>query len=919
MKAIDQDQQKLLDELKLGDKSLESLWSDEMGLFKEMRGALAKLHSRQTPATLALKFVTKFDRLFGPKATDKSYSVFRDIKTKDGGTKISINYQVDNLIVLGGRINVYFDNEGTLRKVDSSLPKEVVLRGETIINEESLYNLLMEKFTSHPDSESYIKEQKNQAAGTSAFIFPATSQPMQVLRRVDNGSYHPTWMGLAILPVEMELPGGEKQTTLTQAEYYVDATNGEFLKTEATIEFADVAVNVPGRAVIRDNGNLVTVTTRGIQRDGGDYYLKNTGKDIDIITFDANGNNVDTVAELRDGTMDMCQDADGDWSESTSSCAAADRSASQQPEIDLHRFATQIYEYYENLGWKGFDNEGWDTCPVRAVAHIGLDANAYFNKFSMTGTGNMYGFIAFYDGECDSGSLQYDFIAGDLGIVAHEYQHAITYFGVIKSNGDPGGLYSDTIRGAMREGYSDTFAGLISGIWTNPALAPDGVCAAGRPFRRMEYPRSSDIKPPSWNGTYCDHYEEIGDVNNKYFKSTILSHTAFLVAEGGVHDRSSRSPQYIPVPPVGAEATARIWLTALTEKLDGLAAGGGDQRMVDVANYLLDAAQDEYGRRSEEYVLLRRALYAVGLYPFNTTASPYQKALYGGEACMMPWGWSWRRSQEYLSLPMFRHWQSMDLFIDNGSGITYEAVIGRENSVFARMRNIGDQDLNDVTVELWYRKVGANVPLNDRDWKRCKDSSASDCTKIIPLLPAGSSTFEDTYTDADAVKWFLDPEEVNGEIDHVSLKATILCDAPNHDNDYESSVHSNVQHVQVGLVGSAIIRARVRWNETGIWLEQGKTYQFSATGQWSDGIIRTGPDGYRLWPLIIAEGLRRAPESNWFALIGTIGRTEATRFLIGSETIYVPPESGYLFCFANNAPWFYWNNFGQIVLEVREV
>lgn len=119
-------------------------------------------------------------------------------------------------------------------------------------------------------------------------------------------------------------------------------------------------------------------------------------------------------------------------------------------------------------------------------------------------------------------------------------------------------------------------------------------------------------------------------------------------------------------------------------------------------------------------------------------------------------------------------------------------------------------------------------------------------------------------------------------------------------------------------VSKAIIRARETWNETGILLEKGKTYHFIAHGQWTDGIITTSADGYRVLPLIFFEGFRRAPEANWFALIGTIGKTEKTRFLIGSETRYSPPESGPLYCFANNAPLFYWNNFGELVLEVQE-
>ena len=241
---------------------------------------------------------------------------------------------------------------------------------------------------------------------------------------------------------------------------------------------------------------------------------------------------------------------------------------------------------------------------------------------------------------------------------------------------------------------------------------------------------------------------------------------------------------------------AEIWHRALTQKLDGLIAGDDAQRLVDLGKYLLESADELYGTASKEYVLLRRALYAVGLHPYDTTTNPYTKQTYGGEACMLEWGNSWWRSQAYLGMPMFQHWTSLDLFIDNGAGQGYDATIGEENKVFARVRNIGDEDLADVTVEFWYRKCGSGLPPDETDWRRCEDALGTDTTLIIANLPAGSNTFDDAYTDADAVLWYLDPAEITDEVHHFCLRAKILCDAPNHDNDYENYVQSNIQHVE---------------------------------------------------------------------------------------------------------------------------
>lgn len=778
-------------------KDLKSEWSSELGIFQTLEGELAKGKTGEKPEIVAKRFVTNFSELLGPKGMTRQYRIFRNVPSHQGGRRISIQFVVDGLVVLDGLVVAYVDEKLVLRKVKSSLPRDITVTDKPKISEKELIKILLQIFRSHPDAEDYLKRVYARTRPSvdvtrpprRTHPFPLTSTPRMVLRQTKDG-FHPVWMGFAILPVDVELPTRKKEWILTQAEYFLDASNGELLKAEATIEYAEVSMPVQGHAVIRPDDTLVVVNAQGVQKDGAEYYLKNIDKDIEIITYDADGDDTDISDKLNNNTLDVSEDADGNWEEWTDSCDADMRKDSQQPEIDAHRFATQIYEFYEALGWKGFDNEGWgDGCPVRIIAHIGMEANAYFEKYDNATTGHKHGYLAFYDGECDGGAVKYDFMSGDLQIVAHEYQHAITFFGVPKATGDPGGLYSDTIRGAMREGFSDSFAGFINGIWMLPANWPTGVGITGLPFRRSEYPRSNDTKD---NEIYCDHYDDIGDGADKYFKSTVLSHLAFLVGQGGVHDRPARAPQYIPIPPIERETAAQIWHYALTDKFDTLPSGGGDQRMIDAGKYLLEAAEDLFGNHSKEYVLLRRALYAVGLYPYDDT---YTKQTYGGEACMLPWGWSWRRSQQYISLPMFHYWRSIDLFIDNGEGPEYDAVIGEENKVYARVRNIGDQELNDITVEFWYRKCGSALPAEETEWKRCKDADGVDCTLHIENLPAGEMNFEDVYTDANAVNWYLDPAEITDEIDHFCLRAKIICDAPNHDNDYENYVQSNVHHV----------------------------------------------------------------------------------------------------------------------------
>ncbi|MCK6591484.1 MAG: M4 family metallopeptidase, partial [Polyangiaceae bacterium] len=439
-------------------------------------------------------------------------------------------------------------------------------------------------------------------------------------------------------------------------------------------------------------------------------------------------------------------------------------------------------------------------CPVRVVAHIGMDANAYFDKYSEWDTGlnanKYYGYIAFYDGLADSGgNVTYDFMAGDPVIFAHEYQHAITFFGAAKSTGEPGHIYggasSGKWTGTIREGLSDSIACLRTGLWTNPPAWPVGARRSGEPFRRIEYPRSTLTYDGDW---YCDHYDDIDSTKDKYFHSTLLSHVAFLVGQGGVHQRVGRSPELIPVKGIGTERTAHIFLYALTQFFDTLPITVGSPILIEAAQLLLDAARDVGGSElSCEFVTMRRALYAVGLYPYDAS---YVKQTYGAEACMLPWIWDVRFSQPYVGLPA-TYWQSPDLFVNNGAGIAYDANIGEENNLFARVRNVGDEDMTNVTVRFYFAPAGTNLPASIAGWHPCKDLGGTDCVLTIAALAAGDVNIANPNSPpADqAVRWYLDPTYVTPEVDHFCVRAVVSAAAPNNTNNCPNEVQSNVQHV----------------------------------------------------------------------------------------------------------------------------
>ncbi|MCA0996116.1 DUF2235 domain-containing protein [Alloyangia pacifica] len=147
------------------------------------------------------------------------------------------------------------------------------------------------------------------------------------------------------------------------------------------------------------------------------------------------------------------------------------------------------------------------------------------------------------------------------------------------------------------------------------------------------------------------------------------------------------------------------------------------------------------------------------------------------------------------------------------------------------------------------------------------------------------------------------------------------------------------------------VYAREQWNYSGIYLQAGVTYDFTARGEWLDGSITCSPDGapdgfhlaYALvspfdWyqrrrrestknPNATIPLARREQDLPWFCLVGVIASGTGVHaqtkelcphevFRIGSQARITPKTSGYLYCFANDVWYAYANNKGKVRLTV---
>src|SRR4051812_13422093 len=86
--------------------------------------------------------------------------------------------------------------------------------------------------------------------------------------------------------------------------------------------------------------------------------------------------------------------------------------------------------------------------------------------------------------------------------------------------------------------------------------------------------------------------------------------------------------------------------------------------------------------------------------------------------------------------------------------------------------------------------------------------------------------------------------------------------------------------LQIGVARSIPVDARNRWNASGVNVRRGEVYAIEVAPNqfWRDASHRCGPAGYEDPKLDSWKRLRRRRDQPWFALIGAVGKDEATGF-----------------------------------------
>jgi Zn-dependent metalloprotease len=803
-------QKELLDELYARDPTLEIEWDDVRGVAASIHGHLG-LEPGPEPEEKLWIFLESFGLLVGPPGLPDGLKLQRQMSDELGWVHLVYTYSRGDIELYGAKLAIHVSPDGKLLEIDSGLWRDVDVDLTPQIDRGRVEEILVERIAPIAGFDLLRRQ-----AAKCEQPFPLTDPPRLVI--------YP-WQGKLCLAwttygygdlderegLRVEIP------YIAYGQIFVDASTGERFLFAPTMQTAETADTGSGLAVTPLTGTHTTRTLNVVRVDGGSTYrLKDTTHNRDIVTFDpacssSYDSQVEIATALKNGTLPVSEDTDGDhnWNRLPANTTAAERTAGQQPEVDAHHHVRQQYEWYNAVaggrnGWDAglFPNPPVPSQVLNVLAHCRWpggscqDANAY--KWNYKSGGTWVYWLAFMDGDVTN----YDYMAGSRFIVAHEYQHAITDFSFEDAGGNPGLTYSGWL-GAVHEGLSDVF-----GILTTDDWLPGRDISRTTPtviFRNLVYPRDTAC----YDTNKLDHFDDRNTTTGFYARGTILAHCAYLMGKGGVHQRTSRTPALIPVPGLGRTTmggkdmpkAARIWYRAVAIRFGTSAAAttglpaNDEQVFRTIRTAVVRSAEDIYGTGSAEHRNTILAFYAVGLHPIDTH--------YGPDVTFLRWGIDWELSRSYIGLTS-PNYSSLDLFVNNGGGSGWNALINVvdpatgqptdfENTVYCRVRNVGDQQANDVTVTFDYAKAGTATWT----WLPVLDKNGNPQTLNIGSLGAGQSNFPDSAQNsppaAASVKWYIPPLAAGETVDHFCLRAKVT--ASNDVNPHNNEVQSNISYV----------------------------------------------------------------------------------------------------------------------------
>jgi Zn-dependent metalloprotease len=836
---INANQRQLLTKLQSTSRNLEVRWDTARGALSFARSSdLGSMRSRihvESDASRSdgvLRLINEHAELFGLPGTADSLRLLR--AKKDYLGFYHHEYQLfvsttsagaglpDSIEVYGSRMIAHIGRDGSLIEVQSSCYAKIQPGNVVKIDIDWLRGRLHESIRS---IEGFDQLEKRFAVREK--FFPLTDEPRLVIY-LWQGRVIYSWAahGYGATQTTGRAEGGIASRSIVFGQMFFNAETGElflFAPMNSGAETQDVG---SGLSTLPLGGPPFNVRPLNIVcGDDGTYRLKDVTRERSIIIYDANADAANSAYpndSILTNKFQVSENQNRNWDQVALGPYDYQRTASQQPEVDGHANCMEIYDWYAAIGNRvGWDNncycEAKVPCPaIKLVAHaFDNDVRTFTSRsvdlyFALEqDAGKWYACIVCFDGDptgwIDHDAI-YDYPAGSKALVAHEYQHGVTNFSVDAGNGNPGGIPTHSEPplagwgGAVQEGLSDAFAGLFSGDWwMGREISP-----AGQVWRNLAYPPD----PSALSASKADHWDDRNspgcNSDKGYFRGCILAHAAYLMAEGGVHQRSTRSPSLIPVRGLGREIAkgqsvyraARFWYRMVAHYLSGMGAFAGDPTDEDkfrkICDWCVNSAADIYGDGSVEHKTAILAWYAVGLQPPDKS--------YGADVTFLTRGADWRFSNNFVRLSSPDR-SALDLFINNAGRSEWVALINVnnggnetqfENNVFARVRNIGDQPARQVEVTFEYAKVAPGGAISG--WFAVVDKQGDPQILDVGTLGPGESNFPDTEQDvppaAAGVKWCIPMITQGEQIDHFCLRAIVASD--DDVNEFNNDVLSDI-------------------------------------------------------------------------------------------------------------------------------
>ncbi len=600
----------------------------DLGVVRELRGNLAKLAAEGSKGlqSAGVRFLKAHADLFG-NVTKARMTMLHEASDPNGGLSVTLQQFHGPYRVYGGSVRFHTNRSGVLDNISNRLFADLV------------------KVPLKPKTAA---EQAVKAAQQSTGCSSAPAREPEVLVYRHEGAPRLAWE----VRLNDTRPGERGAPAMWVA--YVDAVTNKVLQHFDNVQTAGPVVG-NGTGFYSPAG-IVNAWFNDIT-----YQLRDTTRTAtggpEIITND------------EDGTSPS-EDADNNWNDLT----AVPRDANQGPEVDAHRYAGAVADYYSTVhGRNSFDGAGANM--ITLVHFLEDLSNGYWDG-SEVKLGDGSGAAATGDNyECSDDWL------------AHEFTHAYTEHTCA--------LQYLNESGALNEAFSDIFAAFITGDWL---VFEDSWLKASAPAcRNMIDPTNGglwDVTDPVTSvlaghqpSHYSQRYTGAWDGGGVHVNSGIINNLFYLLTIGGTHTVSG-----ITVSGIGQSAAEQMLFRCMTVNL----VGNPTATFLDFRAAMLDACLDLFPTDLVKLSQVKNAFNAVGIGPdvyvrdnlADTGAEPYPGSyLWASPDIINRTAPSANPAVDFADLTNDSLWQNVEF--------------GQDNYVYVRLQNRGSAD-GDVTVNVYF-------------------------------------------------------------------------------------------------------------------------------------------------------------------------------------------------------------------------